>query len=135
MTPEQSMWQRLSPILHTFAIAQRHEDSLSPDIPDVSFTRRISTPYGVSGGCGWIELKTIAAWNKRCFTKLPHLRPGQVNWLKSRGALGADVWLLLWVRESNEWLWIPGKDLAHTMIDVGQPVEEWRVISCPQPFI
>lgn len=127
MKPEQLMWNHLSAVLTTFAIAQRHEDKYSPDVPDVSFVRRSD------GVTVWVELKTIDKWSP-AVTKVPHLRAGQVNWLKSRSNLGAPVFMLLWIRESNEWLWIPGKELLHSMIDIGLDRETWLSLSDAQPF-
>ena len=49
MKPEQRMWQRVAAIAHSFSLCQRHEDRLSPDVPDVSFVRR------TDGVGGWVE--------------------------------------------------------------------------------
>ena len=118
------MWDRLAPILNQNFLCQRHEDRLSPDIPDVSFVRRSD------GSAGWIELKTIDKW-RRDLTKLHHLSAGQVNWLYARARLGADVWLLLWVRESDEWLWIPGYYVSHSMRDEGLVKTDWLNVAVP----
>lgn len=127
--PEQRMWDRLSRTLGPVALCQRIEDRFSPDIPDVAFVRKSD------GMCGWIEMKTIPAWSKRSLTKLTHLRPGQVNWLMERANHGASVWLLLWVEESDEWLWIYGADVSHNMADVGLSAGDWRFVSHQSPFM
>jgi len=118
------MWQRFDRMYSRRLICQRHEDRLSPDIPDVSCTRRSD---GVNG---WVELKTIEKWSGKT-TKLRHLRPGQVNWLKTRGDVGAEVYLLLWVRESDEWLWIHGSKVVHEMWEAGFSKNEWVRLAGP----
>lgn len=125
--PEQRMWCRLSKALEPVALCQRIEDRLSPDIPDVSFVRKSD---GVSG---WIELKTIKNWGRRPLTRIGHLRPGQVNWLTSRASHGASVWLLLWVEESDEWVWVYGADVTHEMADIGLSKVRWLGLN-RQPF-
>lgn len=57
---------------------QRHEDILSPGIPDIS--------YALDGVDGWIELKYRAAWPKRAKLKL--LDPAQAIWHMQRGQAG-----------------------------------------------
>lgn len=103
--PEQLMWDHLKAKMEGRWDAQRHEDEYSPDVPDVS--------YALRGRDGWIELKTIAEWPKRGTTavNLDRLRPGQVNWLESRGRHGnGRCWLLLAVGTnmgSATWVLIP----------------------------
>jgi hypothetical protein len=103
--PEQKMWDYISDKMRGRWNAQRHEDELSNSVPDVS--------YGIRGRDGWIELKTIEAWPKRESTKinLPHLRPGQVNWIEDRARNGnGRCWLLLMVGATPgdaEWLLFP----------------------------
>lgn len=128
-TPEQRMWSRLSKILNPVALCQRVEDRLSPDIPDVNFVRKSD------GMSGWIELKTIKNWSKRSLTRINHLRPGQVNWLTSRASYGASVWMLLWVEEPDEWVWVYGADVTHEMADAGLLKEDWLALHQPSPFM
>lgn len=67
--------------------ASRIESSAGNGIPDVSF--------GLPGKNGWIELKYIKEWPKRSTTlvKLP-LRPEQKHWIKARGELSGNVWVI-----------------------------------------
>lgn len=125
--PEQLQWQRASAVLHTYALCQRHEDRYSSGIPDVSFVQRDT------GRSGWVELKTISAWS-RGPTRIPHLSVEQVNWIGTRSLLGAAIWVLLWVREPNEWLWIPGRCINHDMRISGMPADEWRALDVGLPF-
>lgn len=96
--PEQQQWIKLKAATEKHIMWQRHEDRLSPDIPDLSF----QTPYGG----GWVEMKTLDQWPARSTTavNLPHLKEGQVNWLQKRRTLGSNCWILLWVRSTGEWL-------------------------------
>ena len=66
----------------------RIESSAGNGVPDVSF--------GIPGVNGWIELKYIKEWPKRPTTKvkLP-LRPEQKHWIKNRGQLSGNVWVLV----------------------------------------
>ena len=70
----------------------RIESSAGNGIPDVSF--------GIKGVSGWIELKYIAEWPKRTLTKvkLP-LRPEQKHWIKARGELSGNVWVICRIEE------------------------------------
>lgn len=127
MKPEQIMWTKFERMTRSRLLCQRHEDRLSPDIPDVSYVDR------ANGVCGWVELKTIEAWSAST-TRIRHLRPGQVNWLRARGILGSAAYMLLWVRHSDEWLWFHGADVTHAMAEHGMATEEWRSLSKAPAF-
>jgi hypothetical protein len=76
---------------------QRHEDGISKGIPDVSFC--------IKGVEGWIELKEIEHWPIREKTIVAfRWEPEQRFWARKRGSHGGNVWLLLKVRETKEWL-------------------------------
>ena len=62
---------------------QRHEDSFSVGIPDVSF--------GVDNVNGWIELKDDVAFPLEYKT---HFQPQQPPWLTSRGRAGGNCFVL-----------------------------------------
>lgn len=85
--PEQLVWSALQRRMVGEWIAQRHEDRYSPGIPDVSFVRN-----GVSG---WIELKHA---DKNEPLKI---RPGQLNWMKSR--VDAGCMCILMTRRDSIW--------------------------------
>lgn len=94
--------------------ASRIESSAGNGIPDISF--------GVQGKNGWIELKYIREWPKRQDTKvkLP-LRPEQKHWIKNRGQVSGDVWVLC--RIHNEFFLL---DYRLAMLAVeGWTKQEW----------
>lgn len=107
--PEQKVWDYLDRQMGRRWHVQRHEDRYSLDIPDLS--------YGLGGTDGWIELKTIPRWpaNPAKPVAIPHLRPGQVNWIEDRNRYGnCNTWMLLVVGATPaiaEWALIPGSDL------------------------
>ena len=57
---EQALWQNLKTKMRGKWHVQRHEDRLSPGIPDLSFV--------CQGVAGWMELKYMEAWPKRADT-------------------------------------------------------------------
>jgi hypothetical protein len=93
MKPEARYWRTISSGMGTRWLAQRHEDRHSNSIPDVSFT---------TNRHGWIELKCLAKYPKGVL-KINHLTPGQRNWLKSRGAMSGNCWILVKV-DSDSYL-------------------------------
>lgn len=122
MKPEQRLWLIFSRHYHRAALLQRHEDRLSPDIPDVSFVDRST------GTCGWVELKVLRGWGA-----CSHLRPGQVNWLRDRAALGAPVWFVA-AAPDGRLLWIPGARMSHRMREAGWGCDDWLAAAVPDPF-
>lgn len=81
---ETDVWDSLNGCMGNLWHAQRHEDSISPDIPDVSFT--------LNAVSGWIELKQ----SPTCSTRprmIPKLRPGQINWMHARCLKGGKCWI------------------------------------------
>lgn len=80
---------------------QRHEDKLTPGIPDCSF--------GADGVNGWVELKTYDCWprNPEAPLSFTDLKPEQRNWATKRGRAGGRVWFLVEVGE--EWFLISWK--------------------------
>ena len=68
---------------------QRHEDKLTPGIPDCS--------YGAGGIGGWVELKTYDSYpkNPKDPVNMPDIKPEQRNWMFKRGATqGRCFWLI-----------------------------------------
>lgn len=120
--PEQRLWSLVDRHYFPRLLMQRHEDRLSPDIPDVSYVDRST------GECGWIELKVLRGWG-HC----PLLRPGQINWMAARAALGAPVWLLA-AAPDGSLLWIPGAALDHRMREPGWTRADWVARAVPDPF-
>lgn len=107
---ESSLWQYIRQGMLGKWHATRIESSSGNGVPDVSF--------GIPGTNGWMELKYIKEWPVRDTTKvkLP-LRPEQKHWIKVRGCLSGNVWVLIRI-ENNFFL-----------LDWGQAVEAcdgWR---------
>ena len=76
---ETNFWKQLNRAMRGRWHAQRHEDSSSVGIPDVS--------AGIGGHTDvWIELKALAKPPVRRFT--PRIRVNQLNWLEKRGTAG-----------------------------------------------
>lgn len=75
--------------------AQRHEDSVSRYIPDISFAG--------FGNDGWIEVKMLTAVPRKFNIK--HFTRGQESWLRERGNAGRGWCYLLVVTPVNQWLW------------------------------
>lgn len=89
LDPEAALWQHLHSAMGGLWEAQRHEDRLQADIPDVSY----STTHH-----GWIELK-VADKPKRPSTpvRVDHFTAGQRNWLTRHGRRGGKCFILLQV--------------------------------------
>lgn len=70
--------------------AQRHEDSLTSGIPDLSYSMNVN---------GWIELKYLRSKPAKDDTilKIEHYTPEQRNWLIRHGSKSGLCWLLLQV--------------------------------------
>ncbi len=95
MKPEKKMWAKLSAAMGYGWHAQRHEDSISRGIPDVSF--------GARQVQGWIELKVLPRWpSLNRIVKLEKFTPQQKAWLINRGQFAGACWFLLCVKK--EWL-------------------------------
>jgi hypothetical protein len=111
--PEQTLWDRLSATMHGRWMADRVENMVGRDMPDVFFV--------LPEGSGWIELKQIFRWNHypHRITKVPHFTRGQKRWLSSRHREGANCWLLLHVRLTDEYIFLTG-DKAGCVGDVTQ---------------
>lgn len=81
---ETELWQLLDHSMGHLWAAQRHEDKLSPDIPDVSYTYR--------GNSGWVELKASSRVGEAPIA-MPKLRPGQLNWMHHRARHGCPTFI------------------------------------------
>jgi hypothetical protein len=65
----------------------RIESSVGNGVPDITYCSKT--------GHGWIETKYIREYPKRETTKIKlPLRPEQKLWIKTRGSLGGNVWVL-----------------------------------------
>lgn len=92
---------------------QRHEDKLTPGIPDTS--------YACGGVSGWVELKTYDNWPQDPDEPLSwsDLKPEQVNWLIARGRQCDRCYILLEVGKNpktSEWLLIPWQVLRKVTV-------------------
>lgn len=86
--PEQKLWDRLSHLMSGVWQAQRVENRVGPNTPDVYFSH--PTIHG------WIELKVYnpplrpdTRW------RLPHWTAGQQEWARRYAASGSPVWLVV----------------------------------------
>ncbi len=102
-----------------------HEDKYSTGIPD--------TDYCFSGVAGWMELKIIQYWPKKAdtnlHTPLKHLTNDQINWMKKRSNAGGNVYLLLKVMRTKEYLLFHGED-ARRLKDCTQESAYKLCIEC-----
>jgi hypothetical protein len=92
MTPEQSAWDNLRPVLQGLDLdPHRVENVVGPGHPDVNYAG------------GDIELKAMVEWPKRPGTtvKVPHLTGEQIGWGLNRARAGGR-WFLM-VRVGSEW--------------------------------
>jgi hypothetical protein len=85
---ESSLWQYIRKGMMGRWHVTRVESSSGNGFPDVS--------YGMPGINGHLELKYIKEWPVRSTTlvKLP-LRPEQKLWIKVRGEMSGNVWVLV----------------------------------------
>ena len=98
MPNERTFARYVSQGLKAYGHPQRHEDALSVGVADLSFA---------SGGVtAWVELKALDAWPKRPDT-LVHLRNftyEQLNWLTARAKHTPNVFLMIKIEETKEYL-------------------------------
>jgi len=90
---ESEFWQFLKDKMKQYWTADRIEDMLKAGIPDVS--------YAVPNHQGWIELKYMKEFPKKNTTKVRiyHWTPIQKAWMRKRGRVNPNVWLLVMVDE------------------------------------
>lgn len=97
---ETLLWKRLRPAFvdNGFRVA-RHEDAVTPGIPDVSYT--------CTEGHGWLELKSTGpTWGKA--PNFKEFRPSQLLWLNERYAVcPAGLHFLVYVLKEGCWLISP----------------------------
>lgn len=91
---ERSLWLYLKNGMKNSWDATRHEDRLSPGVPDIS--------YGINHINGWLELKAINAWPKNPMTivRIQGFTNQQKAWLFNRGCMGGHCWLLIRVERT-----------------------------------
>jgi len=113
MSGEQTFWAYVRKGMRGRWHVQRHEDSVTRGIPDVS--------YAIDGAEGWIELKTLNDWPKRPTTPVRvDIKPEQVAWLEARGDAGAGRCFVL-IRVGHEHLlvrWNRVRDLLRDDLSV-----------------
>lgn len=112
--PEQILWDDLRKEMGGQWEADRVENSLGRDMPDIYFRFGGEEPF-----CGWIELKQIFSWSRQKGRKtgVPTFTRGQKGWLSRHHRAGANCWVLLHVRLTNEYIFMPG-DKAGILGDV-----------------
>lgn len=109
MSGERILWQYLARSLRGRWHAQRHEDRLTPGIPDVS--------WACEGKDGWLELKALRAWPKRADTPVRvGLTAEQAAWLEARGRLGGGRCHVL-VRVGQEHLLFDWREARRLQLD------------------
>lgn len=119
---EKNMWHRMKSKFSHAGHWQRIEDGLSRGVPDVN--------YCIRGAEGWIELKQIGDWPKRKTTPVSfRWEKEQRFWARRRGKNGGLVWLLLYVKRTNEWLWFWWEDVAGNEVGRSLKVEEFRELA------
>lgn len=91
MGSERSLWNTVRKNLSPYMHLTRHEDSVSPGTPDVS--------YGYASRNGWIELKHVDDFPVREATpiRVRHFTDEQKLFLEERGKEGGYCWVLLQV--------------------------------------
>lgn len=94
------IWHHLSTRMKDRWHANRHEDTVTIGVPDISF--------GINGKNGWIEMKSLPDWPKTSRPlKLHDLTIHQVKWIEKRLEFGGDCWILISV--GRDFVLIPGK--------------------------
>lgn len=106
--PEQQLWDDLREVMDGHWTPDRVENRVALNMPDLWF--RFG---GKDAFTGWIELKQIFRWAHRRTepTRVPNLTSGQKKWLIDNHKAGANTWLLLHIRLTNEYLFIPGDEV------------------------
>lgn len=115
---ESSFWVYLKGLMKQRWDATRIESDTGAGIPDVS--------YGVPTGNGWIELKYLPAFPKKSSTpiKMSHFTSQQKMWLKRRGRIAGNVWLL--VRVEDEFFLF---DWQQALLCEAWNQNEWRFLA------
>ena len=86
--PEKKLWKYLRDGMAGRWLAQRHEDSICPGIPDVSFATSVH---------GWLELKYVKIASDGIIK--PNLSQVQRGWLKSYGRKAGNCFVLIQIDE------------------------------------
>lgn len=120
MSAEKNLWGWLDLRLGGHWFAQRVENEVGRDTPDVWFAL-----YKLRAVSGWIELKVLHDLPKRPGTplRLPKWTAGQRNWAVSAHRHGAWCFLGLQVLERQEFYLIPGHE-AVRLVEMQAPHEE-----------
>jgi hypothetical protein len=120
VSAEKNLWGWLDLRLGGHWFAQRVENEVGRDTPDVWFAL-----YKLRAVSGWIELKVLTDLPKRPGTplRLPKWTSGQRNWAVSAHRHGAWCFLGLQVLERQEFYLIPGHEAAR-LVEMQVPHEE-----------
>lgn len=115
---ESDLWKYVRDGLRGKCHLTRIESSAGNGVPDVSI--------GIPGKNVWVELKYIESWPKRPTTKvkLP-LRPEQKWWIKARGEMSGNVWVLC--RIQDDFFLVHWSDCEE--LCAGVTKEEWFVVT------
>ena len=135
MGSEKSLWTtfRLNVKKHfeERLLLQRHEDTCSEGIPDVSFSIKLSWTDFRSG---WVELKYTPEYPARESTpvRLEHFTMAQRAWLHAHGCLGARC-CVLWQIDKDYYVfnWQSVYDLGHMTRDELQSIAYWYAVGRP----
>ena len=135
MGSEKSLWtifRKHVTVLYEDKISlQRHEDTCSEGITDVSFSIRLGWADFRSG---WIELKYRPEYPVRSNNpvRLEHFTDAQRVWLHERGSLGARC-CVLWQIGKDYYVfnWQSVYDLGHMTKDELHSIAYWYSIGRP----
>ena len=135
MGSEKSLWatsrKQMAKIYGYKISLQRHEDTCSEGIPDVSFSVRFGW---ADFRHGWIELKYTPEYPARSNTRvqLEHFTGAQRAWLHERGCLGTRC-CVLWQIGQDYYVfnWQSVYDLGYINKDALKSIAYWFSIGRP----
>lgn len=125
--PERQLWVWLDHKMHGHWVAQRIENEVGRDTPDVWFAMHKLRPVN-----GWLELKVLSAIPAAPASplRLPGWSPGQRNWALKATREGALVWLVLKIVEIEQVFFVPAQLAATDLVVNTRPhketLEQWH---------